>query len=71
MQGRKRFTPQLFYHTSLENLVPKDNYYRILLRELDLHYLYACTSNYYGSEGQESIPIPMPRSRPNQANHAN
>jgi len=55
MQGRKNFTPQLFYQTSLESLVPKDNFYRILLGELDLHYLYGSTSKYYGSEGQESI----------------
>lgn len=55
MQGRKRFTPQLFYQTSLDSLVPKDNFYRILLNELDLHYLYGATKPYYGSEGQESI----------------
>ncbi|WP_225554733.1 transposase [Sphingobacterium bovistauri] len=55
MQGRKNFTPQLFYQTSLESLVPKDNFYRILLGELDLHYLYASTSKYYGREGQGSI----------------
>ena len=55
MQGRKHFSPQLFYQTSLDSLVPKDNFYRILLKELDLHYLYAATSNYFGREGQESI----------------
>ncbi len=55
MQGRKHFSPQLFYQTSLDSLVPKDNFYRILLQELDLHYLYASTSKYYGKEGQESI----------------
>jgi len=26
MQGRKRFEPQLFYDTSLEKLVPEDNF---------------------------------------------
>ncbi|ADY52209.1 transposase IS4 family protein [Pseudopedobacter saltans DSM 12145] len=55
MQGRKQFTPQLFYQTSLESLVPKDNFYRILLTTLDLHFLYSSTGKYYGSEGQESI----------------
>ena len=39
----------------MDSLVPKDNYYRILLAELDLHYLYGATQKYYGSEGQESI----------------
>jgi len=55
MQGRKSFSPQLFYHTSLDRLVPLDNYYRILTSHLDLHFLYAKTRNYYGREGQESI----------------
>lgn len=55
MQGRKHFHPQLFYQTSLDALVPQDNFYRILSQELDLHYLYKATKSYYGSEGQESI----------------
>jgi len=55
MQGRKAFTPQLFYQTSLDALVPKDNYYRLLDKNLDLHFLYQQTKSYYGSEGQESI----------------
>ena len=40
MQGRKHFTPQLFYELSLDMLVPEDNYYRKLLTELDLHFIY-------------------------------
>lgn len=55
MQGRKQLTPQLFYHTGLEQLVPQDNFYRKLNESLDLHYLYKATANYYGSEGNESI----------------
>jgi transposase len=55
MQGKKQLTPQLFYHTSLENLVPSDNFYRNLNRELDLRFLYKATRSYYGSEGQASI----------------
>lgn len=55
MQGKKKFTPQLFYQTSLEGLVPADNYYRILNNRLDLHFLYKATKPYYGREGQESI----------------
>jgi len=55
MQGRKIFNPQLFYQTSLDRLVPMDNYYRILASHLDLHFLYSKTKNYYGREGQESI----------------
>ena len=55
MQGRKHFSPQLFYQTSLELLVPQDNFYRILQKELNLHFLYKATSAFYGKEGQESI----------------
>jgi len=38
IQGRKPFTPQLFYQTSLENLVPEDNFYRKVNQALDLHF---------------------------------
>lgn len=55
MQGRKHFTPQLFYQTSLEELVPRDNYYRRINQQLDLQFIYRATDCYYGSEGQESI----------------
>lgn len=55
MQGRKHFTPQLFYQLSLDMLVPEDNYYRKLLTELDLHFIYKSTQKYYGKEGQVSI----------------
>lgn len=55
MQGRKQFTPTLFYQTSLSDLVPEDNFYRTLSQQLDLHFLYKETKHYYGSEGQESI----------------
>lgn len=55
MQGRKKFTPQLFYHLSLDSLVPDDNFYRKVARQLDLHFLYNATSAYYGREGQQGI----------------
>jgi transposase len=55
MQGKKHLTPQLFYHTSLEKLVPADNMYRMLNNTLDLQFLYPATRHYYGKEGQESI----------------
>ena len=55
MQGKKRLTPQLFYNISLQDLVPEDHFYRRLNKELDLHFLYAATKQYYGSEGQQSI----------------
>jgi len=55
MQGRKEFTPQLFYELSLDRLVPFDNFYRCVNHELDLHFLYKSTKKYYGTQGQESI----------------
>ncbi|WP_235830413.1 IS1182 family transposase [Paenimyroides tangerinum] len=55
MQGRKDFTPQLFYELSLDRLVPCDNFYRRVNQELDLHFLYKSTQKYYGTQGQESI----------------
>jgi transposase len=55
MQGKKNFTPQLFVSVNLLDMVPKDNFYRKLLTELDLHFIYKQTQKYYGKEGQESI----------------
>src|SRR5690606_28165485 len=55
MQGRKEFTPQLFYELSLDRLVPVDNFYRRINQELDFHFLYKSTKKYYGTQGQESI----------------
>ena len=55
MQGRKDFTPQLFYELSLDRLVPVDNFYRRINQELDFYFLYKSTKKYYGTQGQESI----------------
>lgn len=55
MQGKKNFTPQLFYELSLEGLVPEDNFYRKVNQNLNLHFLYKATEKYYGTEGSESI----------------
>ena len=55
MQGKKTINPKILYQVHLDELVPKENFYRRLNRELDLHFLYKATEKYYGSEGQESI----------------
>src|SRR4051812_23911619 len=55
MQGKKTFTPKILYSISLQELVPENNFYRRLLKALDLHWLYKETADYYGTEGQESI----------------
>jgi len=45
----------MMYQVHLDELVPKENFYRKLNSELNLHFLYKETEKYYGSEGQESI----------------
>ena len=55
MQGKKKFTPKIFYQLSLDALVPEDNFYRKIQSELGLDFLYKATRNYYGKEGQASI----------------
>jgi transposase len=55
MQGRKEIVSKMMYQVHLDDLVPKDNFYRLLDRTLDLHFLYKATEQYYGEEGQESI----------------
>jgi hypothetical protein len=55
MQGIKDIVPKMLYHVHLGNLVPQDNFYRLLDKALDLRFLYKATKKYYGTEGQESI----------------
>ncbi len=55
MQGKKQLQPKMLYTITLEQLVPADNFYRRLNKVLNLHWLYAATKDYYGTEGQESI----------------
>ena len=55
MQGKNELHPKMMYQVNLNDLVPKNNYYRLLNKELDLKYLYKATEKYYGIEGQESI----------------
>ncbi len=55
MQGRKFLSPKMFYQVNLDSLVKPDNFYRKLNELLDLQFIYAETSPYYGTEGQDSI----------------
>ena len=55
MQGKKQLQPKMLYTITLEQLVPPDNFYRRLKKEIELSWLYKATQNYYGQEGQESI----------------
>jgi len=55
MQGIKELVPKLIYQVQIDKLVPQDNFYRLINKELDLSFLYKLTEQYYGYEGQESI----------------
>jgi len=55
MQGVKTILPKALYQVHLDELVPKDNFYRKLNAALDLRFLYKLTKKYYGTEGQQSI----------------
>lgn len=55
MQGKKAISPKMMYQVHLDDLVPKENFYRKLNSELDLRFLYKETEKHYGKEGQESI----------------
>jgi hypothetical protein len=57
MQGKKDFTPRLFYQLSLDSLVPSDDFYRKISRTIDFRFLYKATKGYYGTEGNESMVI--------------
>ncbi len=55
MQGKKQLQPKMLYTITLEQLVPRDNFYRRLKKTIALTWLYKATETYYGQEGQESI----------------
>ncbi len=55
MIGKKDFQPKLLYNVSLEELVPKDNFYRALERILELNFLYKECEDLYGKTGNKSI----------------
>jgi len=55
MQGIKELVPKMMYQVHIDKLVPQNNFYRLLAKELDLRFLYKSTEEYYGIEGQESI----------------
>ena len=50
MQGQKELVPKMMYQVHIDDLVPQNNFYRLLDKELDLHFLYKATAHYYGYE---------------------
>ena len=45
----------MLYQVHLQDLIPEHNFYRLLDKAIDFHFLYKATAQYYGEEGQESI----------------
>ena len=57
MQGKKHLTPQLFYHTSLETLVPQDNFYRRVKDELDFQFLYKAQGSIRAAKASRALTL--------------
>jgi len=55
MQGVKELVPKMMYQVHIDSLVLQNNFYRLLDKKLDFHFLYEATKRYYGDEGQGSI----------------
>jgi transposase len=55
MLGKKKFEPKLMYNLTINDLVPKDNFYRVLDDLLDLRFVYQECKNLYGKTGNPSI----------------
>lgn len=55
MLGKKKYEPKFLYNISLEQLVPEENYYRILDKVLDLNFIYKKCEPLYGTTGNKSI----------------
>jgi transposase len=52
---QKQYSEKLFISFQLSDRVPNYNFYRRLKVQLDLHWLYALTQKYHGTEGKASI----------------
>jgi len=55
MLGTKTLQPKLYYSLSLEDLVPKDDFYRKLEQAVDLSWVRSLVAHYYSHIGRPSI----------------
>jgi transposase len=55
MIGKKQLQAKLLYNINLEELVPEDNFYRVLEKILDLNFIYKKCESLYGKTGNKSI----------------
>ncbi len=55
MLGKKKYEPQLFVNFYLPDVIPEDNFYKILKSKLDLRFVYKLTKDAYSHTGKPSI----------------
>lgn len=55
MQGRKKFEPKLFVNYYLPDMIPNNNFYKVLKDKLDLSFVYKSTKNVYSHTGRPAI----------------
>jgi transposase len=55
MLGKKQYEAKMMYSVTLEDLVPEDNFYRVIDGLLDLRFLYKECKEVYGETGKPSI----------------
>lgn len=55
MQGKKIYQEKLFVNFQLSNVIPENNFYRVLSETIDLNFLYNSTKDYYGDCGQKGL----------------
>lgn len=55
MQGQHQPQPKLFYQVTLDELVPQDDFYRILERAVDLSFVRRWTAHLYSYTGRPSV----------------
>ena len=55
MLGKKQYESKMMYSVTLEDLVPEDNFYRVIDGLLDMRFLYKECKEVYGETGKPSI----------------
>ncbi len=55
MQGRKNFEPKLFVNYYLPDMIPDNNFYKVLKDKLDLSFVYKSTKHVYSHTGRPAI----------------
>ena len=55
MQGQKNYQPRLFVNFHLPDVIPDDNFYKVLKENLDLRFVYDKTKPVYSHTGKPSI----------------